>query len=101
MRAISFAVAVLAAAKVSAEESSNNTKDNAYYLTPEYPHFMGQSMLGEPRFQESSFYAEPNIRYVVEEPQYIAPKPRYVDPARRYVEPMFEEPRPRYIGLPR
>ena len=96
MRALSFAVAALAAARVSAEETDNDA-DNGYFITaaPSYPTFM-QDHYGyaEPRFMEA-----PHYQYVVEEPHYFQPEPRYFD-RPRYLSPRYEDHRARYYDMP-
>ena len=87
MKGLTFAVAALAAVRVSAEESTNEAADNAYYLrAPGYPSYMEEPYsYAEPRFMES-----PRMRYV--EPRYGAFEPHYMEQGRRYSEPRYEEP---------
>ena len=97
MRALSFAVAALAAVRVSAEETDNDA-ENGYFITaaPSYPTFMGDYHgYAEPRFMEA-----PHYQYVVEEqPHYFQPEPRYYDHPR-YMSPRYEEHRARYYDMP-
>lgn len=109
MRGLTFAVAALAAAQVSAEDT-NEAIDNSYFMTaPGYPAYMDHSYgyNQEPRFmeqphryaEEPRYMGQPAMRYAVEEPRY-APEPHFAE-YPRYPEPRYEESRARYIEMPR
>jgi len=95
MRGISFVVAAVIAAKVSAEDT-NAAKDNAYMLAapPRYSRFMDPAVYAEPRYM---VVEEP--RYMPGEPRYIG-EPRFIEQPHYMPQPFYDEPRARYIEMP-
>ena len=73
MRAISFIVAAITAAKVSAQEA-NEAQDNAYLLTGGYMG-MGAPVYGEP-YGYGAYGGVGGM--VVSQPGFIGPQPSYV-----------------------
>ena len=95
MRAYSFIVAAIVAAKVSAEDS-NEAEDNAFLLQ------MGYGGYGGPAYglPQSIGGLGGYGGYVVAEPQlgYMAPQPQII--GGPYGMPAYEEPRARLIEVP-